>query len=88
MRARKVRSIRRVAPSSNRRATARWNHIFSNKLFLNLTGYYSNYDYSIESDRKDKNAKDKFTWNSKIISTSLKPDFTYYLTPNNQVSFG
>ena len=72
----------------NGTATARWNHIFSNKLFLNLTGYYSNYDYSIESDRKDKNAKDKFTWNSKIISTSLKPDFTYYLTPNNQVSFG
>lgn len=72
----------------NGTATARWNHIFSNKLFLNLTAYYSNYDYSLESDRNNKDAKDKFSWNSKIISSSLKPDFTYYLTPNNQISFG
>lgn len=72
----------------NGTATARWNHIFSNKLFLNLTAYYSNYDYSLESDRNNEDARDKFEWNSKIISTSVKPDFTYYLTPNNQISFG
>ncbi len=72
----------------NGTATGRWNHIFSNKLFLNLTAYYSNYDYSIESDRSGTDVKDRFTWNSKIISTSIKPDFTYYLTPNNQISFG
>ncbi len=35
----------------NGTATGRWNHIFSNKLFMNLTAYYSNYDYSIQSDR-------------------------------------
>ncbi|TDB63791.1 TonB-dependent receptor [Arundinibacter roseus] len=72
----------------NGTATARWNHIFSNKLFLNLTAYYSNYDYSLESSRNDDDAQDKFEWNSKIISSSVKPDFTYYLTPNNQLSFG
>ncbi len=72
----------------NGTATARWNHVFSNKLFMNLTTYYSNYDYSLESDRNDPDAKDKFEWKSKIISTSIKPDFTYYLTPNNQLSFG
>jgi hypothetical protein len=72
----------------NSTATARWNHIFSNKLFMNLTTYYSNYDYSLESNRNNKDVKDKFNWNSKIISTSVKPDFTYYLTPNNQISFG
>ncbi|GAB3177272.1 TonB-dependent receptor [Telluribacter humicola] len=71
----------------NGTATARWNHIFSNKLFLNLTGYYSNYDYALESSR-DENNPDRFTWNSKIISKSVKPDFTYYLTPNNQITFG
>ncbi|WP_373331517.1 TonB-dependent receptor [Salmonirosea aquatica] len=72
----------------NGTATARWNHIFSNKLFLNLTTYYSNYDYSINSDPYNKTPNDRFEWNSKIISTSVKPDFTYYLTPNNQLIFG
>ncbi|PWJ56997.1 outer membrane receptor protein involved in Fe transport [Dyadobacter jejuensis] len=72
----------------NATATGRWNHIFSNKLFMNLTGYYSNYDYSLGQNTNDPNAKDKFDWKSKIISTSIKPDFTYYLTPNNQLTFG
>jgi hypothetical protein len=72
----------------NATATGRWNHIFSNKLFMNLTAYYSNYDYSLGFNADDQNAKDKFDWKSKIISTSLKPDFTYYITPNNQLTFG
>ena len=72
----------------NGTATARWNHIFSNKLFLNLTAYYSNYDYAIQSDVSGENTQDSFDWSSKIISKSIKPDFTYYITPNNQLSFG
>ncbi|WP_221389792.1 TonB-dependent receptor [Dyadobacter sp. NIV53] len=72
----------------NATATGRWNHIFSNKLFMNLTGFYSNYDYSLGQNQNDPNAKDRFDWKSKIISTSVKPDFTYYLTPNNQLTFG
>ncbi|WP_031528539.1 TonB-dependent receptor [Dyadobacter crusticola] len=72
----------------NATATGRWNHIFSNKLFMNLTGYYSNYDYSLGQNVNDPKAKDRFDWKSKIISTSLKPDFTFYLTPNNQLTFG
>lgn len=72
----------------NSTATARWNHIFSNKLFMNLTGYYSNYDYNLGQNENDANAKDRFVWNSKIITMSIKPDFTYYITPNNQLTFG
>ncbi|GGN09022.1 collagen-binding protein [Dyadobacter beijingensis] len=72
----------------NATATARWNHIFSNKLFMNLTGYYSNYDYNLGQNQNKPDAKDKFDWKSKIISTSIKPDFTYYITPNNQLTFG
>jgi hypothetical protein len=72
----------------NATATARWNHIFSNKLFLNLTGYYSNYDYSLGQNQNDPQAKDRFDWKSKIISYSVKPDFTFYITPNNQLTFG
>lgn len=72
----------------NATATGRWNHIFSNKLFMNLTAFYSNYDYSLGQNADDDNARDKFDWKSKIISSSVKPDFTYYLTPNNQLTFG
>jgi hypothetical protein len=72
----------------NATATARWNHIFSNKLFMNLTGYYSNYDYTLGQNQNKPDAKDKFDWKSKIISTSIKPDFTFYITPKNQLTFG
>ncbi|MBE9465692.1 carboxypeptidase-like regulatory domain-containing protein [Dyadobacter subterraneus] len=72
----------------NKTLTGRWNHIFSNKLFMNLTAYYSNYDYNLGQNEDDKNAKDRFVWNSKIITKSIKPDFTYYITPNNQLTFG
>ena len=73
----------------NRTATVRWNHVFNNKLFMNATAFYSDYDYGLESDRNNKNKSgDKFKWNSSITTWSMKPDFTYYLTPNNTVTFG
>ncbi|AXE19501.1 hypothetical protein DR864_18035 [Runella rosea] len=73
----------------NQTATARWNHVFNNKLFMNFTTFYSNYDYGLESDRNNTSKTgDKFKWNSNIQTWSLKPDFTYYLTPNNTVTFG
>lgn len=73
----------------NQTATARWNHLFNDKLFLNATVFYSNYDYGLDSDRNNNNTSgDKFQWNSTIKTWSLKPDFTYYLTPNNTITFG
>lgn len=70
----------------NATATARWNHVFSNRLFMNLTGYYSNYDYSLRVGEETE--ADAFRWNSRIISSSFKPDFTFYLSPGNQITFG
>ncbi|MFT4032869.1 MAG: TonB-dependent receptor [Siphonobacter sp.] len=70
----------------NGTVSARWNHIFSNKLFLNTTTYYSNYKYSLGT--KSDDSQDGFKWNSNIISTSGKADFTYFLTPTNQLTFG
>ncbi len=73
----------------NATATARWNHVFNTKLFMNLTAFSSNYDYLLESNRNNKQSgKDKFKWNSTIKSWSVKPDFTYFLTPNNTLTFG
>ena len=73
----------------NQTATVRWNHVFNNKLFLNVSSFYSNYDYGLDSDRNNTNESgDRFKWNSNIQTWSVKPDFTYYLTPNNTITFG
>ena len=70
----------------NSTATVRWNHIFNNKLFMNLSTFYSNYTY--ELGFKDDGASTKFEWTSNIINYSLKPDFTYYLNSKNTIRFG
>jgi CarboxypepD_reg-like domain/TonB-dependent Receptor Plug Domain len=72
----------------NGTGTLRWNHVFNDKLFFNLTTFYSNYDYSLQSDLKKKNNQDAFRWGSNIKNYSVKPDFTYYINTNNQLSFG
>ncbi len=71
----------------NATATLRWNHVFNNKLFLNLTGYYSNYDYLLGTLGTTTNG-DGFQWASNIINYSVKPEFTYYVSPKNTLTFG
>lgn len=72
----------------NATTTLRWNHVFSNKLFLNTTLFYSNYNYSLDSDLRNENKEDVFRWNSNILNYSLKPDFTWYLNSKNTITFG
>lgn len=65
----------------------RWNHIFNNKLFMNVTSFYSNYDYRLGTINTTTGG-DGFEWKSNIINTSIKPDFTWYINPKNTVTFG
>ena len=69
----------------NATATLRWNHIFNEKIFMNLTAYYSDYDYAFGVEGDDR---DDFDWSSSIVSYSVKPDFSYYLNKNNTLRFG
>ena len=71
----------------NTTLSARWNHVFSDRLFLNTTAYYSNYDYSLNSDLKQKTPNDFFRTDSRIVDYSLKPDFSLFLGKNT-VTFG
>jgi hypothetical protein len=64
--------------------TARWNHLFSEKLFSNFTAFYSNYSYALGADQGGQG----FDWQSNIQNTNFKADFTYYLNPKNTVKFG
>jgi hypothetical protein len=72
----------------NATASLRWNHVFNPRLFMNTTAYYSNYDYLLDSDLKNKRPNDAFRWNSNIINRSFKADFTYYINPQNTLTFG
>ncbi len=69
----------------NATATARWNHIFNKKLFMNITGFYSNYDYLLSFTTPNGQG---FDWKSNIINYSVKPDFIYYLNSKNTIRFG
>lgn len=76
----------------NSTATVRWNHVFNNRLFLNLTTYYSKYDYSLkfsnESKKKGNDDLQSYKWTSEITNYGLKPAFTYYLNSSNSLHFG
>ena len=69
----------------NKTATARWNHLFSKKLFSNFTLIYSQYDYMLGSAPGEANS---FTWKSGLHDYDGKIDFNYYLNPDNTIKFG
>ncbi|WP_266368655.1 TonB-dependent receptor [Tellurirhabdus rosea] len=68
----------------NKTATVRWNHLFSDRLFANFTGVYSDYYYNLGVP----SGPQAFDWTSNIYNYSGKADFTYYLSTRNTVSFG
>jgi len=69
----------------NRTGSLRWNHVFSNKLFMNNTLIYSDYDYKLEIAPDEDNT---FNWKSKINDYMFKNRFNYFLNPNNKLYFG
>ncbi|MDP3555825.1 MAG: TonB-dependent receptor [Bacteroidota bacterium] len=70
----------------NSTTTLRWNHIFNSKLFMNVSAFYSNYDYLI--DFKQESNNQQFNWTSNIINYSFKPDFSYFANSKNKIRFG
>lgn len=70
----------------NTTTSLRWNHLFNSKLFMNLTSFYSNYDYQLGFSQSG--TSQKFEWESNIINYSIKPDFAYYLNSKNTLRIG
>lgn len=60
----------------------RWNHLFSDKLFSNLSLIYSNYSYGLKLDFVG------FDWNSGIQNINLKYDLKHYVSDKLQVNYG
>jgi hypothetical protein len=68
----------------NKTGTIRWNKIISNKLFLNTSLIYSDYNYNV----KLKNGETNFNINSNIKDLNIKQDYTFYADPKNNLRFG
>lgn len=68
----------------NATGTLRWNHIFDDKLFFNLSLIYSDYDYELGFG----SGPDQFNWNSRLFNYSIKPEFDWFLNNNNHITFG
>lgn len=74
----------------------RWNHLYSPKLFSNLTATFSRYKFDIgaaeESETRDSTGvkKDAFSYSyfSDIRDIALKMDFDYTLNPHHKFLFG
>lgn len=64
--------------------TLRWNHLFSPRMFSNLSIVYSRYDYRLGQTADLTGVE----WNSSLSDIRLKYDFTWYLNPKNTVKFG
>ncbi|WP_088324893.1 TonB-dependent receptor [Polaribacter tangerinus] len=63
-------------------ANLRWNHLFSDKLFSNLSLIYSDYFYGLTLDFVG------FEWDSGITNYNIKYDFNHYLKDNFKLSYG
>jgi hypothetical protein len=65
--------------------TARWNYLVAPKLFLNVTGVYSDYTYSLGTPETETTP---FRWESRIQNYMGKSAFTWYANNNHTVDFG
>jgi hypothetical protein len=63
--------------------TLRWNHLFSSKLFMNVSTIYSNYDYEIKFYPGNS-----FKWQSSLSNLNFKADFDYYANEKHNIKFG
>jgi hypothetical protein len=75
----------------NATAVARWNHLFSKKLFGNLTAHYSRYNFDINNEEKSKtdpNIFYKLRYFSGIEDVSAHYDIDYLPGPNHFVKIG
>lgn len=60
----------------------RWNHLFSDKLFSNLSLIYSDYYYGLDLDFVG------FKWDSGIKNYNIKYDFKNYISDNFKLNYG
>ena len=71
-----------IADYGNSVANFRWNHLFTDQLFSNLSIIYSDYYYGLEFDLVG------FKWDSGISNFNIKYDFKHYLSSQLKLNYG
>ncbi len=69
----------------NQTASLRWNHIFSNKIFLNMSLIYSGYNYDLGTPEEETNS---FKWLSELSEYTSRFDFTHFISGNHKLKYG
>lgn len=69
---------------SNAVASARWNYIIANRLFLNTSATFSYYDFTTEM----RISPYSFNLSSGVRDYAIKSELTWLPTPNHNVRFG
>lgn len=65
--------------------TIRWNYLWSDKLFMNVTGVYSDYTYNVGTPEDQANS---FNLDSRIRNYMQNANFTWYANNRHKVDFG
>ena len=81
---RKDQNFNVTIPWGNGTASLRWNHLFNDKLFVNTTAIFSDYQFEFKAVQQDYD----LTMFSGITDYNLKTDFTYFPTIRHNVKFG
>ena len=71
-------------PWGNATASLRWNHLFSDKLFVNTTAVFTDYNFAFEGG----SSSFKFKLSSGVRDGNLKQDYTYYPNSLHNIKFG
>lgn len=79
-----LRDINFKLPYGNTTATIRWNHLFSEKLFSNVSLVYNDYDFSFEGGQGDFSVG----LFSGVRDYNAKLDFEYYPNARHVIKFG
>ena len=72
-------------PWGNATASLRWNHLFNDKLFVNTSAVFTDYNFAFEGGSNDFNFR---LFSSGVRDYNLKQDFTYYHSSLHNVEFG
>ena len=74
----------------NATGTLRWNHLFNQKLFANLSLIFSDYKFQISAVEKSSQDAETYSlkYDSGIRDFSLKYDFDFYPTPQHSIRAG
>lgn len=72
--------------------TFRWNHIYSNKLFSNVSLIQTSYHFGLEDKYRkatlNGETKSDLSYYSRIKDYALKGDFDYFISSKNTLKFG